>query len=259
LRGIIHTVRTSESFEPGSGAASRRELDSLSRVTGAIAHDYNNLLSGIVGYTGMMQMLPDMPEKAQHYTAELQKSAARLNEMTQRLLLFGRQKTLRAQPMDLNRFVVEALRSTDMVPPDRTVHCDVPEEPVFALADPMQIRIVLANLVQNALEATARAGGEVVVRTLRRRPSKPFASFFAVAPAGEYATIEVRDTGPGIAPDRLAHVFEPFSQSANRPMGCGLGLAIVYRIVHNHCGYIEAESEPELGTRITVLLPAASK
>jgi PAS domain S-box-containing protein len=258
LRGIIHTLRTSESFESGSGAASRRELDSLSRLASAIAHDYNNLLSGIVGYTGMLQMLPDMPAKAQHYVAELQKSASRLNEMTQRLLLFGRQRVLRAQPIDLGRLVGEALRSTDVVSSDEMVLFEMSEEPVRAQADPMQIRIVLANLVRNALEATAPTGGEVAVRVLRRNPSKPFATFFDIAPAGEYATIEVRDSGPGIPSERLVHVFEPFSQGENRPMGRGLGLATVYRIVQNHGGFIEAESEPGLGTRITVLLPVAT-
>jgi len=257
LHGIIHTLRTSESFESGSAAASRRELDSLSRLAVAVAHDYNNLLSGIVGYTGMLQMLADLPAKAQHYVEELQKSATRLNEMTQRLLLFGRRHILRAQPIDLNRLVSEALHSTEVVPSDRTVHYEIREEPVTVQADPLQIRIVLANLVHNALEATEHSAGEVIVRTLQRHAPKSFPTFFAVAAAGDYACIEVRDTGPGIDPDRLVHVFEPFSQPDNRPVGRGLGLATVYRIVQNHDGFIEAESEPGLGTRITVLLPAA--
>jgi signal transduction histidine kinase len=176
--------------------------------------------------------------------------------MTQRLLLFGRQRLLHPQAIDLSRLVAEALRSADVVPDDRTVHYKAPEEPVAALADPLQVRIVLGNLVQNALEVAEPAGGEVTVRTVRRHPSKPFPTFFAVAPAGKYACLEVRDTGPGIAADRLAHIFEPFSQADGRPMGRGLGLAVVYRIVRNHNGYIEADSEPGLGTRITVLLPA---
>lgn len=258
LSGIIHTLHTSESLESGHGAASRHELDSLSRLAGAIAHDYNNLLSGIVGYTGMLQMLPDLPAKAQHYVAELEKATSRLNEMTQRLLLFGRRRILRRQPIDLSQIVVETLRSTDVVPDDRTVHYEMPEQPVHADAESVQIETVLVNLVRNALEATAQSGGEVVVRTLVRNPSKPFATFFSVAPAGKYACIEVRDTGPGIGPDRLVHIFEPLSQPDNRPMGRGLGLAIVYRTVHNHGGYIEVESEPGLGTRITVLLPLSS-
>jgi len=256
IRGIIHTLRSSEDFDSGSSVASKRVLDSLSRLASAVAHDYNNLLSGVVGYTGMLQMQADLPAKAKTYVAELQKAAARLNEMTQRLLLFGRQRGLHPQTIDLNRLVEETLRSSDVVPEDRVVHYKAAEEPVRALADPLQIRVVLSNLVENALEATKQADGEVTVRTLRRSPSHSFPTFFTVAPAGEYACFEVRDTGPGIPAERLVHAFEPFSQIEGRAMGRGLGLAVVYRIVHNHSGYIEAESEPGLGTRITVLLPA---
>ncbi|MBM3334494.1 hypothetical protein FJY63_07520, partial [Candidatus Sumerlaeota bacterium] len=240
------------------GAATRRELDSLSRLAGAIAHDYNNLLSGIVGYTGMLQTLPDLPAKAAHYVAELQKSATRLNEMTQRLLLFGRQGIARPQILDLNQLVAEALRSPDVVPADRTVRFEQATEAVHAHADPLQVRIALANLVQNALEATGPVGGEVVVRTLRRSSPSPFPTFFAVAPAGDYVAIEVRDSGPGIDSQRLVRMFEPFGQAEGRPAGRGLGLAVVYRIAQNHNGYVEAESEPGLGTRISVLLPASS-
>ena len=258
-RAVIHTLRTSESSELGLGAASQRYLDGLSRLAGAIAHDYNNLLSGIVGYMGMLEMLPNLPAKARHYVAELEKATSRLNEMTQRLLLFGRRRILHPQSIDLRHLVAETLRSTDVVPDSRTVHYEMPEQPVRAHGDPLQIGIVLGNLVRNALEATAQSDGEVVVRTLLRSPSKPFATFFSVAPAGKYACIDVRDTGSGIEPDRLVHIFEPFGQPDNRSLGCGLGLAIVYRIVSNHGGHIEAESEPGLGTRITVLIPASSE
>jgi len=258
IHGIIHTLRTAENFDTTSVAASTRLLDSLSRLASAVAHDYNNLLAGIVGYTGMLQMLPDIPSKALLYINELQKASSRLNEMTQRLLLFGRQRVPHPQTIDLSRLVAEALRSPDVVPAERSVDFQMPEGPVQAVADPFQIRMVLSDLVQNALEATEQAKGEVVVRTVRRNPSKSFPTFFAVAPAGEYACMEVRDTGPGIEPDRLIHIFEPFVQHESHPIGRGLGLAIVYRIVHNHGGYIEADSEPGLGTRITVLLPTVS-
>jgi len=258
IHGVIHTVRSAEHFDSGSGAASIRLLDSLSQLASGIAHDYNNLLAGIVGYTGMLQMLPDLPTKAQAYVGELQKASSRLNEMTQRLLLFGRQRVPHPQPMDLNQLVAEALRSPDVVPSDRTVHHTMSEEPVSTIADPFQIRIVLSNLVRNALEATEQASGEVMVRTVRRNPPNSFPTFFAVAPPGDYACLEVRDSGPGIEADRLTHLFKPFGQRENRPIGRGLGLAIVYRIVQNHSGYIETESEPGLGTRITVLLPAPS-
>jgi len=256
IRGILHTLRSSEDLDSGSGVASMRVLDTLSRLASAIGHDYNNLLSGVVGYTGILQMLPDLPAKAKTYVAELQKAASRLNEMTQRLLLFGRKRVVHPQAIDLDRLVGEALRSPDVVPEGRAVRFGPADERVGALADPLQIRIVLSNLVSNALEATEQ-GGEVGVRTVRRKATKAFPTFFTVAPAGEYACIEVRDSGPGIPADHLVRIFEPFGQGENRPMGRGLGLAVVYRIVCNHHGYIEAETEPGLGTRITVLLPAS--
>ncbi|MCX8037459.1 MAG: ATP-binding protein [Candidatus Sumerlaeia bacterium] len=256
FRAVVHTLRTPESAgHAASSAFSQRELDSLSRLAGAVAHDYNNLLSGVVGYTGMLQMLNDLPPKAKMYVAELQKAAAHMNEMTQRLLLFGRDRILRPQQFDLNQLVADALRAPDVVAADRTVHAELPPGSLLVAADPFQLRVALGNLVQNALEATAKAGGEVVVRTVLRRAPKAFPTFFAVAPAGNYACLEVRDTGPGIAPDRLVHIFEPFSQKEGRPAGRGLGLAMVYRIVRNHNGYIEADSEVGVGTRVSILLP----
>lgn len=257
MRGILHTLRTSDILASGPGAISRRELDRLSRLASAIAHDYNNLLSGIVGYTGMLQMLGDLPEKAVRYVGELQKAASRLNEMTQRLLLFGRRRKLNPQPVDVVRLVRDALGSAELVPEERPVHYEPPDEPMPAMVEPLQIQVVLSNLVRNALEATETSGGHVVVRTSRRSLAGPCPTFFNTAPAGEYVCLEISDTGPGIEPDRLAHVFEPYGDPENRALGRGLGLAIVYRIVQNHDGFIEADSEIGVGTRITILLPAA--
>jgi PAS domain S-box-containing protein len=258
LRGVVHTLRTADSFDLGIGAASRRELDSLSRLANAVAHDYNNLLSGIVGYTGMLQMVPDLNERAKRYVQELQNAAARLNEMTQRLLMFGRKRVLQKQTVDLNRVVADTLESPELVSDEqeRTIVFEKAGESVETEADPYHIGVAVKNLITNALEASATADGNVTVRTLRRKQSQPFATFFAVAPAGEYACVEVRDTGLGMDGEQLVHAFEPFSQPQSRPTGRGLGLAIVYRIVHNHHGFIEADSERGIGTRISILLPA---
>jgi len=258
LRGVIHTVRTPQDSADSNGrGTAHRSLDLLSRLANAVAHDYNNLISGIVGYTGMLEMLPDLPAKARHYVRELHGSASRLNHVTQRLLLFGRRHIPHPRKVNLREIVEETLASGDLPLEGREVRLETHDDPLYIEADVFQIKVVITDLVRNALEATEKTGGDVVVKTLERRAQKPFTTLFGVAPAGRYACFEVSDSGPGIEPERLGRVFEPFSQTEGRQVGKGLGLAIAYRVVSNHRGYIEAESEPGVGTRITVLFPAA--
>lgn len=256
LRGVIHTVRTPDRFDFGSGAVTHGRLESLSRLADAAAHDYNDLLSSIVGLTGMLQTLDDLPPRGRRYVEQLQDLAERMNEITQRLLLFGRRDVAHAELLDLGRLVAEVLSSVQGTAGLPAVLYERPGEGVLVRADRFQMQAMVESLVRNALDAAGRTGGDVLVKVGMRRPTKPFPTFFALAPAGEYAAVEVRDSGPGIPAEQLATAFEPSLERGHRSTGRWLDLPVVYRIVHNHDGYIEAESGIGLGTRITVLLPA---
>jgi two-component system NtrC family sensor kinase len=245
---------TIETLTKEEKAALRRSMESLSRQANAIAHDYNNLLSGIVGYAGMLEMLPDLPEKARRYVGELKKAADRLTEMTRRLLLFGRKRKLNVQPIDLNRIAKPVLESPDIGRPGQEMLLETLCESIMVSVDPMQIQVLLDNLLQNAL-AAIEEGGRVTVRTALREADEEFPTVFATAPAGNYGVLEVEDTGKGIEPERLGQIFEPYSDPEYRQLGKGLGLSIVYRIVHNHGGFLQVESKPGKGSRFTVLFP----
>lgn len=255
LHGVVHTVREEQDLVGEASQMSRRMIDRQSHLANAIAHDYNNLMSGVVGYSGMLRMLPDLPEKAQRYVEELQKASARLQELTQRLLLFGRRRKPHGQAVDLSRLVEATLRSPDWLTGAEGVHFEKSAEPVRVEADPTQIQGAVANLVENALEAVSGEAEDVFIRTGMHRPDEPFETCFGRAPAGVYGCIEVRDGGLGIDEKQMKRLFQPCSSSKHRQLGRGFGLPIVYRIVQNHKGYMHVESERGVGTCFRLFFP----
>jgi len=256
---VLHVLHCPNGPETAGAVATRDAMDALSRLANALGHDYNNLLGGIVGYAGMLEMLPDLPPRALRYLGELQKAIQRLTEANQRLLLFGRRAELKAQSVDLETLLADTVEQLDPAALGVPVHQEKSAEPVVASGDPGTLRLALQNLIVNAAEATAARKStpapEVVLRAFRRSADRPFPTYFALAPAGEYAGLEVRDQGVGIEPAMLAHLFEPFSHQEFRSVGRGLGLAIVYRVVQTHKGFIEIETTPGAGTRLAILLP----
>jgi signal transduction histidine kinase len=218
----------------------RRRLGALA---GPIAHEFNNVLSAVCGYTQLAraEIEPDSP--AQAHLAEVLRACDRGAEMTARLMAFSRSGQGEPRDLDLNRFVRGVAPMLQRVlgsPIDLVLELD-PRLPLVAV-DPNQVRRLLVNLAVNAREAMPE-GGELRIATRPRRDS---------------VEIAVSDTGSGMDEEVRGRVFEPFFTTKPEGTASGLGLATVHGIVTGSGGRIAVRSAPGEGTTFSIALPPAA-
>jgi PAS domain S-box-containing protein len=243
---IARDLRERVRLEEELRQAQRQEA--LGRLAGGIAHDFNNLLTVIMGYASLA--LDERPnEPLRQNIAEVLQAARRAAAITDRLRAFGRRQALHVAAFDLNA-VVDCMRGTlqKLVEGAVDLRFEICETPLPVRADAAQIEQVLMNLVLNARQAID-GRGRIVVRTSRASPKE--------GPAGdarEFTKFEVEDSGSGIEPEVLEHIFDPYFTT--RSTGTGLGLSMAYGIVRQSEGQIRVASQPGRGSVFTVLLPA---
>ena len=231
------------------------KMEAVGRLAGGVAHDFNNVLTAIFGYTDLLleQFTDDDPRRED--VMEIRRSAERAAALTRQLLAFSRKQMMQPRVLNLNE-VIESLRKLleRLVGEDIILTIDVGADLWNVRADPGQIEQVLMNLVANARDAMPE-GGRLTITTAnvaideedrRNRPGLR---------AGTYATITVSDTGRGIAGHIRAHMFEPFFTTKEQGKGTGLGLATVYGIVKQTGGAVYVDSEEGKGTRFVIYLP----
>jgi CheY-like chemotaxis protein len=225
-----------------------------------VAHDFNTLLSSILGYSEILQdSLPEgvEGEKPRRAAGQIRRSAERGAELTRQLLTFSRQERRREEMVDLNR-VVHGL--SDML--DRLVGEQVELvhdlEPRLArvAADPAQLEQVLVNLVVNAVDAMP-GGGRITLASRNLAPIEPPADGSSDGEGGA-VLIEVSDTGVGMDEPTRRRIFEPFFTTKERGKGTGLGLSTVYGIVTQNDGSISVETGVDEGTTFRIILPRSA-
>jgi two-component system, cell cycle sensor histidine kinase and response regulator CckA len=231
------------------------KMDAIGRLAGGVAHDFNNLLLVISAYAELMLDSLGETDPLRRNVAEIMGASRRAADLTRQLLAFGRKQMQSLQILDLNTVIGEI---TGMLP--RLIGEDI--ELVFApgkdlgkvKADPTQIEQIVMNLAANARDAMP-GGGRLSVETTRVRVEESYVQRHAIVPPGDYVLLTVTDSGQGIAPEHLAHIFEPFYTTKEAGKGTGLGLATVYGIVKQNGGFVWVYSEPGLGTTFKVYLP----
>ncbi|MBU0496110.1 MAG: PAS domain S-box protein [Chloroflexi bacterium] len=235
----------------------QERLAAVGQLAAGIAHDFNNLLTGIIGFAQLLQIRPDMPTSAGPELEYIVQGGQQAAHLIRQILDFGR-KSLRApQLLDLSPFLKETHKFLERTIPER-VHITLEIGPGAHVvhADPTQIQQVLTNLAVNARDAMP-IGGELRLGLyhfeLQAGDPRPLPG---MAP-GQWAVLTVTDTGMGIPPDVLLHIYEPFFTTKPVGEGSGLGLAQVYGIVRQHEGYIDVATRVGVGTTFTVYLPAA--
>ncbi|MBI5068093.1 MAG: DUF3365 domain-containing protein [Deltaproteobacteria bacterium] len=232
-----------------------QKLEALGRLSGGIAHDFNNLLTPILGHAQLLAA--DLPEGSpqRQDAEEIRAAAQRAAALTRRLLAFGRQEGLRPEPVDLGE-VVAGMAGMLQRLLGENVTLAVRSDPRAprARCDRAQAEMALVNLALNARDAMP-GGGSLAIATGLRSLTGHEARGLGVAP-GDYATLEVRDTGHGMAPQVQARLFEPFFTTKAPGRGTGLGLATVRAAARHVGGAVEVESAPGRGTLFRVLLPA---
>ncbi len=231
-----------------------QRLDSLGSLAGGVAHDFNNMLGGIMGFADLLLEGERDPVRSGHLRA-IVKAASRSGELTRKLLAFGRKGRNLVEPVNLQGLAQECLallRPT--MSPDLEAVVSMEDCPTVD-GDPGQLHQVIFNLCLNALEAMPGKGRITV--SARRRPIEAPGAPDLLLPPGDYVELEVADTGAGMSEEVRQRVFEPFftTKTEGGKPGTGLGLSTVYGIVHSHRGAVEVESEPGRGSRFRVLLP----
>jgi two-component system cell cycle sensor histidine kinase/response regulator CckA len=228
-------------------------LESIGRLAGGIAHDFNNMLAAISGFTelAILQLAGNEPARANLMQAL--EAVNRASQLVNQLLAFARRRVIAPQAMSVNEHLQQLTPFLQRVlGEDIQFECLLDAQTGAVRADPVQLEQVLVNLTSNARQAMPN-GGKLTVETQNILLDEAYARQHWGVQPGEYVLISITDTGEGIAPEHLPHIFEPFY--TGRAGGTGLGLATVHGIINQAKGHIWVYSEPSRGTTFKIYLP----
>ena len=235
--------------------AQAQKMESVGRLAGGVAHDFNNMLTVILGHAGLAldRVAPSDPVHAD--LAAIEKAAHRSADLTRRLLAFARRQTVAPRVLDLNATVSGMLAMLRRLIGE---DIDLVWRPGADLGpvriDPSQVDQILANLSVNARDAIPGAG-RITIATRNAALDEASCASLAGSSPGEYVVLSVSDDGHGMGKEVLEHLFEPFFTTKGVGRGTGLGLATVYGIVRQNDGFIDVASEPGKGSTFTIYLP----
>ena len=234
-----------------------QKIESVGRLAGGVAHDFNNMLQAILGNAALA--LDESPPGSvlRECLEEIQKSALRSADLTRQLLAFARRQTIQPKVLDLNNTVAGTLKMLRRLIGEDIDLVWMPGADLWPVkVDPSQIDQILANLCVNARDAIAGVG-RVTIATANRPLDAAEAPNHPECVPGDYVLLSVRDTGTGMDQETRAHLFEPFFTTKEIGKGTGLGLATVFGIVKQNLGLVSVESEPGRGTTFKIHLPRA--
>jgi PAS domain S-box-containing protein len=235
--------------------AEAHKLESLGRLAGGVAHDFNNMLTVIDGYAAMLAAGPIDDESRRAFAEEIRSAGARAAELTMQLLAFSRRQTIRTRPLSLNRIVGECENMLRRLAGE-DIALTVALQPDLGriIADPSQIYQILLNLVANARDAMPN-GGRLRIETANVACSQEDVDAHPEAAPGPCVLLSVIDTGVGMSAEVRQQLFEPFFTTKGQGHGTGLGLATVYGIVRQSSGWIWVDSEPGSGSTFRICFP----
>jgi signal transduction histidine kinase/ActR/RegA family two-component response regulator len=228
-----------------------RRLEALARMSGGLAHDFNNALTVIIGTADVAKLGLSSSDEVAGYLDEIVQAAKRAGHLTTQLLTLGRAQIGAREPVEMTDFVgrlQSALRR--VLPDDVVLHVDPPSDPVTARADLAGLERAVYNLVLNARDAMPSAGGTITLSCRRAMVAGR-----GSASDGAYAVLQVSDTGHGMDEQTLSRVFDPFFTTKGERGGTGLGLATVYAFAKDAGGHVDVTSTPGDGTTFALWLP----
>ena len=234
-----------------------QQLDAIGQLAGGVAHDFNNILTAIAGYCGLLLVDTPAGDPRRDDVLGIQEAADRAAALTQQLLAFGRKQVMQPAILDVREVIEDAGRLLRRLIAE-DIELVLSTGPILSpvLADRGQLGQVLVNLAVNARDAMPD-GGQLTIEARDHPISEAYADAHLAIEPGPYVRIAVSDTGRGMTPEVKAHIFEPFFTTKPAGKGTGLGLATVYGIVRQFGGHIFVYSEPGHGTTVKVYLPRA--
>ncbi len=234
-----------------------QKMESIGTLAGGIAHEFNNILSIIMGNNELA--MDELPGWSQARTSldEIRIACLRARDVVRQLLTFSRKDDAKKTALDMGAVVKESLRLIrSSIPANIDIHQNISQTPVMILGNITQINQVLINLCSNAADAMVQTGGRIGIDLDTLALIEDAKSPYAGMAPGPYIKLVVSDTGFGMDKDTLSRVFEPYFTTKGIGKGTGIGLAVVHGIVERHQGLIRVESELGKGTVFTLLFPA---
>ncbi len=240
-----------------------RKMEALGLLAGGVAHDLNNILAGIVSYPSLilMKLPPDSPIR--NHLEKMKASGEKAAEIVQDLLTLARRGVKNREVLDINQVVREHLKSAEYLHmraanPGVRVISELAPDLLPIEGSPLHLKKALMNLISNAFEAQP-GGGSITILTRNRYIDKPLKGYQDIE-KGEFVVLRVTDKGPGMAPDEVERIFEPFyTRKTMGRSGTGLGMAVVWGTIQDHQGYIHVNSAPGQGTRFDLYFPVTRR
>jgi len=254
--GIVRDLTERKQLEAQLRQA--QKMEAVGQLAGGVAHDFNNVLTGITGYTQLALRRMAENDPMRHYIEEIQSAAFRATNLSRQLLTFSRQQVVTPRVFDLRALVADLSKLLRrLIGEDIELTVSSAIEAVHVKADPGQIEQVIVNLAVNARDAMPD-GGKLRIEITPPEPSESSHLEVRLRP-GPYVVISVSDTGTGMSKEVRSHIFEPFFTTKEPGRGTGLGLATVYGIVTQSGGHIHVHSEPGQGATFRIYLPLVDR
>ena len=257
LREINHTLE--ELHQSREQINHYQKLQTLGALAGGIVHEFNNLLTPIIGYSEFIKTQLDPDNEFYEDIDEIYKAGSRAKEIVEQILPFSRKETDSStySPVSIDAVLQDSLKMLRMIIPSTiSVQTDLPETHCSVYGSTTQLSQVMVNLYTNACQSMEN-GGTLTVR-IRQLTFKELPESFLDASGKRFVCITVSDTGCGIAPEVLPHVFDAFYTTKEADKGTGLGLSVVQNILISHGGYIDVDSTVNEGSRFRVFLPVGN-
>ncbi len=260
LLGISEDITLHKQAEEERGALQRQlsqaqKMESVGLLAGGVAHDFNNMLTAILGHAEMAMMRCPPSDPIHNDLAAIEQAARRSAELTRQLLAFARKQTVAPKTLDLNDTVAGMFKMLQRLIGEDIDFVWRPSEGLWLVKiDPSQIDQILANLCVNARDAITGVG-KITIETRNVLFDETYCSLHSGYLSGGYVMLAVSDDGRGIDKKIIDHIFEPFFTTKESGKGSGLGLATVYGIVRQNKGFINVYSEPGKGSIFKIYLP----
>jgi PAS domain S-box-containing protein len=232
-----------------------QKMEAIGQLAGGVAHDFNNILTVIMGYSNLLQMDPKLSDHQREEVEQIVSSSEKAAQLTRGLLAFSRKEAVNLKRVNLNDTVQHVQKFlVRVIGEDIQLKTGLCRSHLPVNADSAQIEQVLINLATNARDAMQK-GGVLSVETELQEIDESFIQIHGYGSPGFYARITISDNGSGMDEETCGKIFEPFFTTKESGKGTGLGMAIVYGIVKQHKGFINVYSEPGQGTTFRIYLP----
>ncbi len=256
VKDITDRIRAEEERQALAAQLRQAEkMEAVGRLAGGIAHDFNNILGAILGYGELAQAKAEQDPQLRRYIDTIVNAGNRAKALVAQILAYSRAESGLKEPVILGQVateVCELLRGSSAAHVD--VRLSLPPEELVVSGDPTRLHQLIMNLASNAMQAMPE-GGALEISLAPRALASPVRTRLSEVAPGEWAVLEVKDTGQGIPADVIDRIFEPFFTTKRAGRGTGLGLALVHSIVKEHGGAIDVASVVGSGTTFTVWLP----